>query len=45
MSAIILRLNMFFRIVETDNEEDNNMNLVMELEEGTEMVDEAQVPV
>ena len=45
MSAIILRLNIFFRIMETDDEEDNNMNLVMELEEATEIEDEVQIPV
>ena len=30
----------YFRIMKSDNEEDSNMNLVMELEEATEMVDE-----
>ena len=31
--------------MESDNEEYNNMNLVMELAEATEMVDEAHIPV
>ena len=31
--------------MKTDNEEEDNMNLVMELEEATEMVDEAHIPV
>ena len=31
--------------MKSDEEEDSNMNLVMELEEATEMVDEAQIPV
>ena len=32
-------------MMETDNEEDKNMNLVMELQELTEMEDEVQIPV
>ena len=31
--------------METDNEEEDNMNVVIELEEATEMVDEARTPV
>ena len=31
--------------METDAEEEDNMNLVMELEEATEIVDEVQIPV
>ena len=37
--------HVFFQNMETDNEEHNNMNLVMELEETTEMVDEAKIHV
>ena len=31
--------------METDNKEDNNMNLVMDLDEATEMEDEVQITV
>ena len=47
MSAIILHFTIkheCFRIMESDNEDDSNINLVIELEEATEMVDEVQKP-
>ena len=48
MSAIILLITIkhkYFRIMEYDNEDDTTSNLVIELEEATEMVDEIPNPV
>ena len=45
MPTIILHYTIkhkYFLIMESDNEDDINMNLVMELEEATEMADEVQ---